>query len=62
MNGQLIPWTTSEVVVTALFWAAYILSYLYVYPKVKSLRPHWEGRAEIATAIGTLVLLTLLVS
>lgn len=48
---MLEPWTPLERTFTALIYVAYVLTFIYVFPRIKAWRPHWEGRAEVASMV-----------
>ena len=65
MSPALTPHSLLETLTTILIYAAYLLTFLVVYPRIKARFPHWEGRAEFASmipGISMLLLLSLLVT
>ena len=56
----MIPWTNLERVTTILIYVAYLLTFLYVFPRIKARHPHWEGRAEFASMVPGVTMLLLL--
>jgi hypothetical protein len=60
VKEMLDPWTPIERVTTVLVYAAYLLTFLYVFPRIKARWPHWEGRAELAAMVPGILMLLLL--
>lgn len=54
------PWTLTERVLTVLIYVAYLLTFLYVFPRIKRKFPHWQGRAEFASMLPGIAMLLLL--
>ena len=56
----MIPWTNLERITTLLVYTAYLLTFLYVFPRIKTRHPSWEGRAELASMVPGVTMLVLL--